>query len=152
VFRQASNIDLPEVQSLVSASLQEFGRALDFDSSDADLLDLEATYVQPGGSFLLAEDQAGHLLGMVALKPLNSSEVMLRKMYVASSARGQGLGRKLLEQALATAREKGFKAVLLETMGTMHAAIALYESAGFQSTNLQPTSPRCDRVYRLVLS
>jgi putative acetyltransferase len=72
-------------------------------------------------------------------------------MYVAADQRGQGLGRKLLDQALLVAKASGFHVVVLETMNSMKAAMSLYEKAGFKPVDLSAASPRCDRVYRLEL-
>ena len=69
-FREATNGDRERVQSLVASCLAEFETDIDFDSSDADLIDLEETYSRAGGTFLLAVDGDDRLLGTVALKVL----------------------------------------------------------------------------------
>ena len=49
-------------------------------------------------------------------------------MYLHKSQRGRGLGKFLLDSALAQARELGFTRVTLETASVLKEAIALYES------------------------
>ena len=73
-------------------------------------------------------------------------------MYVAEDARGRGLGRALLDRALAWAREHGYRYVHLDTTDAMVAARALYESAGFRAVGEGvPREGRCRIVYRLAL-
>jgi putative acetyltransferase len=67
-------------------------------------------------------------------------------MYLLPEARGQGLGRfllQLLEQAI---EAKGFQQIWLETATVLREAVKLYESSGYQlSTGVE--TQRCDRVY-----
>ena len=56
-------------------------------------------------------------------------------MHTAAAARGQGIGRLMLDRLLAVAAERGFDRVSLET-GTVDAfaaARAMYAAAGFTS-------------------
>jgi putative acetyltransferase len=53
-------------------------------------------------------------------------------MWVEESARGLGIARKLLCTLMVEARSAGVKALRLETGVESHAALALYEKAGFQ--------------------
>ena len=45
--------------------------------------------------------------------------------------RGHGLGHRLVEAAMAAARQAGYAKMLLATQPTMHAAHKLYEQTGF---------------------
>ena len=54
------------------------------------------------------------------------------KMYLDSSFRGQGLGKKLLEMSLDKARELGFRRVTLETASVLKEALQLYQHYGFK--------------------
>jgi ribosomal protein S18 acetylase RimI-like enzyme len=69
----------------------------------------------------------------------------LAGVYVAPAFRGRGIGRKLLERALAHART--MPELLQVTLGvntTNTAAIALYESAGFEQFGLERGFLRVD--------
>jgi putative acetyltransferase len=75
----------------------------------------------------------GELLAVGALKRLDDQHAELKTMHTVEHARGQGIGRAMLEHILAVAREQGFQRVSLET-GSMQAfapARSLYVSAGF---------------------
>lgn len=73
------------------------------------------------------------LLGMGALKALSSQHGEIKSMHTAKAARGRGIAKKMLLTILATAQERGYQALWLET--GVHpgfaAARALYETHGF---------------------
>ena len=68
-------------------------------------------------------------------------ECYLAELYVAPSQRGQGLGRALMEAALATARAEGADYIELGTGEHDTAARALYESLGFSNREGKPNGP-----------
>jgi len=72
-------------------------------------------------------------------------------MYLHRDYRGQGLGKGLLDNALADARRLGFASVVLETASVLKEAIALYESYGFTPYQPDHLAPRCDQAYILDL-
>ena len=55
----------------------------------------------------------------------------LKRMYVRPAARGRGAAQAVLERLEAEAKAKGFKRLTLETGDVQHAAIKVYERAGF---------------------
>jgi ribosomal protein S18 acetylase RimI-like enzyme len=65
----------------------------------------------------------------------------LEELYVVPSLRGRGIGRKLLETALETARSEGATQMELGTSEDDTAARALYESAGFTNREGSPDGP-----------
>ena len=105
-----------------SASPAEFAFAL----RHGDLVDPAVTL------FGLRVD--GELLAVGALKHLDDSHVELKSMHTAEEAVGRGLGRRLLEHLVATARAGGYGQISLETGTTdeFAPARALYIAAGFR--------------------
>lgn len=150
-IRPATNADTNAVRDLVFGILAEFGFSPDPAGTDADLDNLEASYIDRGGAFDLAVSGRGDLLGCVGLFPLDDRTVELRKMYLRPDARGQGLGHRLLSHALNRARELGFTAVVLQTATVLDKAIALYRQAGFEPYHPAERVARCDLALRLVL-
>lgn len=57
--------------------------------------------------------------------------IVLNDLYVEPSRRGAGVGRALIERAIAWARQRGAMRVVLETADTNDRAQALYERLGF---------------------
>jgi putative acetyltransferase len=151
VISPAMNRDKERIVALVIRILQEFGFQPDFESSEADLQDIEATYRNSGGLFMLVEDQDGQLLGTFAVQRLDAVTCKLRKMYLVPEARGRGLGRYMLDQALQDARRLGYTRMIIETVRVLEAAIRLYTRAGFVPVQQEAGSPRCDQVFALDL-
>lgn len=68
-------------------------------------------------------------------------ECYLAELYVVPGRRGQGLGRALLEAAIAVARERGADHMDLGTSEDDVAARALYESLGFDNRGGRAEGP-----------
>lgn len=151
VTRPASNADRSRVQALVFSILAEYGLSPDSQTTDADLNDIEGSYIKSGGLFELIEDAQGQLLGTVGLYPVDAEICELRKMYLVPHARGKGLGHLVLERTVAQARKLGFKQVTLETASVLKEAIRLYVRFGFRETSSEHLSARCDQSYILHL-
>ncbi len=151
ILRRAGNEDREEVADLVYGVLKEYGLEPDPEATDADLKDIEQSYLERGGTFFVLEDPDGSIIGAYGLYPIESQACELRKMYLHKSQRGKGHGKFLLDSALAQARELGFKRVTLETASVLKEAIALYESYGFVEYMPDHMSSRCDQAYLLEL-
>jgi len=65
----------------------------------------------------------------------------LEELYVVPGLRGQGIGRKLLREAMDVAREAGAAHIELGTSEDDEAARALYESEGFTNREGKPDGP-----------
>ncbi|THG29631.1 GNAT family N-acetyltransferase [Naasia lichenicola] len=66
------------------------------------------------------------------------TEWEVKRVYVAPSHRGRGLSRALMVELEDRCRAFGATALVLETGGLQHAAIALYESLGFTRSGVFP--------------
>lgn len=87
-----------------------------------------------GSEYWLAEED-GQLLGGCGIYPtegLPNGCVELVKFYLSNEARGKGLGRKLMEQSIASARKHGYTQVYLESFPELSTAVGMYEKAGFK--------------------
>ena len=101
-------------------------------------------------TFLLVEGDAGFLLGRAV-----AGEAELLTLAVAPEARRRGMGRKLVARFLYQARLRGADRAFLEVSARNPAAIALYESAGFERTGLRRNyylAPGGERIDALVLA
>src|SRR5215470_4999706 len=87
--------------------------------------------VPPRGAFLVASVD-GEPLACGVLKSIGRRVGSLKRMWVADSARGLGIGRRMLAALEAQARELGLTTLRLETNKALKEAIALYRSAGFR--------------------
>jgi len=150
-LRSATNADSPAIKELVFAVLREYRLQPDPDGTDADLNDIETNYLGSGGCFDVLVDSREKIVGSVGLYPIEQATCELRKMYLSRQVRGQGLGRRLMEHALARAKEIGFRRIVLETASVLREAIALYRRYGFRPYQAPHLSQRCDGAYVLEL-
>lgn len=150
-IREATAADGDAIRSIVIDTLAEFGFLVEATGIDADLADVPRSYQSRGGVFRVLEDEQGRIVGCGALYPIDDESVELRKMYFRPGIRGQGLGRKLLEDLIDAARRLSFKRIELETASELTAALALYQRAGFVETEGPKHSLRCDKTLALEL-
>jgi putative acetyltransferase len=136
---------------LVSGVLKEYDLKPDPECTDIDIKDIESSYFNRGGTFLVLETEDGSIIGAYGLYPMDTQTCELRKMYLQKTYRGKGLGKFLLEDALSKAKQLGFERMILETASVLKEAIALYKSYGFVEYNPQHMSSRCDQAYLLEL-
>lgn len=90
----------------------------------------------PRVDLLTSFGDPGHLLGAVTIDgsdPLRPDDLAhLRWFILGDEARGLGLGRRLIDRALAFARGSGRAGVYLWTFAGLEAARHLYDQAGFR--------------------
>ena len=72
----------------------------------------------------------------------------VRALAVATEARGQGVGRLLMDAAAAALRESGVRRAWLVTTNDNLAALALYQKAGWRLAALRPGA--IDEVRRTI--
>ncbi len=157
VVRPFAAGDAEAVPALIlSIQRGEFGVAITA-ADQPDLADIPGFYQAGAGQFWVAEN-AGQVVGTIALKDIGDRAVALRKMFVAPEARGpSGVAGPLLATAIAHARSHDVAQILLGTTDRFLAAHRFYEKHGFARVApeaLPPAFPRMavDTVfYRLAL-
>jgi DNA-binding MarR family transcriptional regulator/GNAT superfamily N-acetyltransferase len=82
------------------------------------------------GAFLVARLQ-GDPIACVGLRLHPDGFGEVKRMWVASSARGLGLGRRMLSEVESEAVRRGVAALRLDTNRSLREAIGLYRSSGF---------------------
>ena len=76
-------------------------------------------------------EQNEALTGCIGIVDAGDSQAQLRWFLLEPSARGQGLGKRLVAEALAFTREAGYQSVFLWTVRGLDAATHLYQLHGF---------------------
>ena len=111
------------------------------DGFAAEMAAFPGEYSPPGGAVLLARHR-GLAVGVVCLRPLEARHCELKRLYLTDAGRGVGLGRGLIEAAIARARALGYRVIRLDTLPGQHErAIALYRRLGFAQIPPYPAVP-----------
>lgn len=125
--------DQDEAKALILAGLVDHWGWLD-PTLNPDLTDIAESYRQ--AIFLVARLD-GRMVGTGALKPHGEGVAEIVRMSVAKDLRRLGLGRKILAELVARARDMGLRKIILETTETWNEVIAFYLSFGFRITHHQ---------------
>lgn len=144
--------DYTLARELIEEYLAALPFDVDFQDVDSELANLPAVYGPPDGVILLALVD-GTPAGVVGLTRFDARACEMKRMFVRPSHRGLGLGRRLAEDVVTAARERGYGRMLLDTVHELQAANALYESLGFRDVPPYRHNPRPDARYlELVLT
>ncbi|MBT0963274.1 carbonate dehydratase [Denitromonas iodatirespirans] len=106
------------------------GVDLCFQNFDAEMAALPGAYSAPGGRLFLAEVD-GQPAGCVGIRKFSDGVCEMKRLYVEPSMRGLGVGRDLALAAIRTAKELGYKRIMLDTLPAMRIAVKLYRELGF---------------------
>jgi GNAT superfamily N-acetyltransferase len=100
-----------------------------------------ATFVEFTDSYAPQNDRlwvAEHeekIVGAIGIKGRSETDAQLRWWLVHPTYRGFGLGRALLEAAIAFCQQRPYQTIYLWTVNDLHAAIHLYKAVGFKKTD-----------------
>lgn len=86
-------------------------------------------------------ERDSRLVGCAAIVAAAPGTAQLRWFLVAPDARGVGLGRRLLDAALAFCRDRRYRRATLWTVDLLVTAAHLYRAAGFRLVERRPGSP-----------
>jgi len=100
-------------------------------------------------------EEGGVLRGCLAIVRVTEEEAQLRWFLLHPALRGQGLGRRLVGEAVAFCRQCGYRRIMLWTVSHLPAAAHLYEAAGFrvveEKAGLMGGRPVTEQRYALEL-
>jgi GNAT superfamily N-acetyltransferase len=124
-----AELQSPQAQSLILALNAELEQRYPEEGANFFRLEAEEVTAGRGGFFLASMD--GAPVGCGAVRSLEPGIAEIKRMYVAPSARGRGVGRRIVAELESEARRLGMHRILLETGPRQPEAIALYTRAGF---------------------
>ena len=136
-IRSASQADTEAIARILFDSFIEFEPLYTLEGFAATALNARnvATRLMEGPVWVaLSNDQVVGTMSVV----LKNDSVYIRGMAVVPVARGQGIGKLLLDHAEKYARAKGCKRIYLSTTPFLTEAINLYERSGFVRVEEEP--------------
>lgn len=133
--------DLESVRELFRNYASSLAIDLSYQGFEKELLELPGDYRAPKGALILAQGVETKLVGCVALRQHHDSVCEMKRLYVIPSARGTGLGRKLVDAIVGKAVELGYKSMVLDTLPTMTSALGMYRTFGFIETESYYNTP-----------
>jgi len=141
-----TTIDYDLGKNLFLEYAESLGFSICFQNFEQELVDIQVQYGAPNGCLLLVKD-GEQAVGCAGVRRWQGDIAELKRMYLQPSARGRGMGRRLLDSALQHARQLGYHRIRLDTLPSMETAIALYRAAGFTEISAYRDNPFPDTIY-----
>jgi L-amino acid N-acyltransferase YncA len=104
---------------------------------------------------VVAIDASGQVVGWAALSPVSDRDVYRGvaegSVYVAATARGQGVGRALLERLIADSEATGIWTIQTGIFPENEASLRLHTRAGFRVVGNRERLGKLDGVWRDIV-
>lgn len=117
---------------------EEFAWDIGFERVVAEIAAHFLAHFDPHGDGCWIAEREGERLGSIVLARENADTARLRLFLVEPAARGQGLGKRLMDACHSFARHAGYKRMILWTQSNLLAARHLYQEAGYRLVSEQP--------------
>lgn len=128
------------------------GRAATEHEIDSAMRDDPSDDLTPPGGMLLVVRERGVELGCAGLRLVSGDVGEVKRLFVVPSARGTGLGERLMHEVEARARELGVRELRLDTRGDLVEARRLYARIGYEETAPFNDGPYAEHWFCKVLA
>jgi putative acetyltransferase len=97
---------------------------------NADIYQIDASYLQNGGKFWVAEVN-DDIVGFGGFRLLDACSVEIKRVRIANAHRGKGLGTAIVKHIESYCRAAKIKTIKVDTDDRFDAAISMYTSLGY---------------------
>lgn len=77
------------------------------------------------------------VIGIYVLYETQFDKVEIKNIAIAEDYQGKGIGKLMLQHATKTAKEKGYKSIIIGTANSSIAQLYLYQKQGFDITEIK---------------
>ena len=126
------------VQQQAVLYTREYGWNSEFEALVAEIVARYLREFDPAAERCWIAEKDGRAVGSIFVVRHDQTTAKLRMLYVDASARGLGIGQRLVAEAVRFARDAGYRQMVLWTTSNLTAARKLYESAGFRLVEEEP--------------
>ena len=116
----------------------EYGWDISFEALVAEIVAAYFANHRPGREQAWIADVDGSRAGCVFCCQRDAETAQLRILLVEPSARGLGIGRRLVDECIDFARGAGYRTIMLWTNDVLVSARRIYEAAGFELVDEEP--------------
>ena len=117
---------------------QEYGWGARFEALVADIVANFLRDYEPKRERCWIAQRAGERIGSVFVVQESRMTAKLRLLLIEPSARGAGLGKRLVQQCIDFSRRAGYRKLVLWTHANLLAARAIYTKLGFRKVKSEP--------------
>lgn len=150
ITQAKTNAEIAAVREIFLEYLQfverYLGQDLSFQGTTKEFADFPQTY-----DVLFLARLGDEPVAACGLKPFKPSICELKRLYCRPAGRGYGLGLKLSQAVIQTARSLNYTAIYLDTDHGLTHANAIYETLGFQDIEKYYDNPMDSRFMGLDL-
>jgi putative acetyltransferase len=131
-------------------TLEEYIARIEAGGYLEDVENFKQAYIANGGDFLVAME-GDRVVGTGALRRLDDETGELRRMWLLEQVRGQGVGYRITQRLLTTARKNGYRRIWLQTNSVQEEAVAFYRKVGFHPIPVYRPEDEDELAFELTL-
>ncbi|MBO3758242.1 GNAT family N-acetyltransferase [Ciceribacter sp. L1K22] len=136
LLRAATSDDIPSITRIYADAVLTGTASYELSPPDtAEMLSRYEAIVQQGYPYIVAVDEGGRVVGYAYASAFRTRPayrwLVEDSIYLAEGARGQGLGKRLLDELVRLSTDLGFRQMAAVIGGASGASVALHKACGF---------------------